>query len=296
MPRTAVVGATGYLGGHAVARLLADGHTVRAIVRSPERAALPPGVETVRGDVTVPTTLQSAFADVDGIVVALNGGSDQVQSQRIEEDGVASIAGAAAASGVQRIVLISGMFAQPAYAASPWEHAKARGERRLLASPVPTTVFRVGFVNETLVRFVRGGRPLVIGRQPHPIRPIAADDIMAAAARAFTLPETANRVYDVAGEQAMTLRQAAAAYAGAVTGRPVATNAAIVMPLGLMRLVDRLILKGTMTRPLGILASMDRHGDVTDTTAWFRDFGTPATPFTSWIAQRRALVMDGAAA
>lgn len=287
MARTAVVGATGYLGGYAVTRLRADGHTVRAVVRSPEKASLPEGVKTVRGDVTAPDTLAAAFADVDGVLLTLNGGSDPERARHIEEDGVANVAAAAEAAGVRRVVLISGMFAQPAYADYPWERSKARGEQLLMASPVPSTVFRVGFINETLAKFILGGRPVIIGKQPHPIHPVAADDIMAAASRAFEMPETANKVYDVAGEQAMTLREATAAYAGTISGEPVAPKAVRVMPLVFMRAINRLFLKGEMTRPLGILDSIDRHGDVTDTTAWFQDFGTPPTPFTGWIALQR---------
>lgn len=287
MARIAVIGATGYLGGYAVTRLRADGHTVRAVVRSPERASLPNGVETVRGDVTAPRTLADAFADVDGVLLTLNGGSDPEQARRIEEHGVANVAAAAEEAGVRRVVLISGMFAQPAYAEYPWEHSKARGEQLLMDSSVASTVFRVGFINETLAKFVPDGRPMLIGKQPHPIRPVAADDIMAAASRAFGMPETANKVYEVAGEQAMMLRQATAAYAGAISGKPVAPKAVRIMPLWFMRAINRLLLKGEMTRPLGVLASMDRHGDVTDTTAWFRDFGTPPTSFARWIAGQR---------
>lgn len=284
MARIAVVGATGYLGGYAVTRLRADGHTVRAVVRSPDRASLPEGVETVRGDVAAPDTLVAAFAGADGVVLTLNGGSDPERVRHVEEDGVANVAAAAETAGVRRVVLISGMFAQPAYADYPWEHSKARGEQLLMASPVASTVFRVGVINETLAKFIRGGRPVLIGKQPHPIRPVAADDIMAAASRAFEMPETANKVYDVAGEQTMTLREATAAYAGAISGKPVAPRAVRVMPLGFMRAINRLFLKGEMTRPLGILASIDRYGDVADTTAWFQDFGIPPTPFTRWIA------------
>lgn len=154
MARIAVIGATGYLGGYALTRLLADGHTVRAIVRSPEKASLPKGVETVRGDVTAPNTLAAVFTDVDGVLLTLNGGSDPERARRIEEDGVANVAAAAEAAGVGRVVLISGMFAQPAYADYPWEHSKARGEQLLMASPVASTVFRVGFINETLAKFI----------------------------------------------------------------------------------------------------------------------------------------------
>ena len=292
MARIAVLGATGYLGGHAVKRLQADGHEVRAVVRVPERASLPDGVEVIRGDVTEPATLGVALGGIDGVLLALNGGSDPIRAAQVEEQGVANVAAAAETAGIGRVVLLSGMFAQPAYAAYPWEQSKARGEQLLMASQVPSTVFRVGFINETLTKFVRRGRTLLIGRQPHSIHPIAADDIVAAASRAFGMPETANRVYDVAGEQAMTLREATAAYASAITGATIAPNAVLVIPLGFMRAVNRLFLKGAMTRPLGILASMGRYGDVTDTTEWFRDFGTPPTPFSQWIEQQRTNITE----
>ncbi|GAB3116675.1 NAD(P)H-binding protein [Janibacter alkaliphilus] len=287
MARIAVLGATGYLGGHAVTRLQADGHEVRAVVRAPERARLPEGVVVVQGDVTEPATLPAALAGTDGVLLALNGGGDVELAVQVEQQGVANVAAAAEAAGIGRVLLISGMFAQPAYAAYPWEQAKARGERMLMDSSVASTVFRVGFINETLASFVRGGRPVLIGRQRHPVRPVAVGDVMAAASTAFGRPDTANQVYDVAGGQEMTLREAAAAYASAITGRSIAPSAVRVLPLWFMRAVNRLFLRGRMTRPLGILTSMDRHGDVTDTTAWFRDFGAPPTPFTQWVAQQR---------
>ncbi len=286
MAKIALFGATGYLGGHAVTRLVADGHKVRAIVRSPEKAELPAEVEVVQGDVTEPSTLPAALKGIDGVLIALNGGHHPERAAQVEELGVAHIASAASAAGVSRIVLLTGMYAQPAFADYPWERSKERGERSLLDGPVPATIFRIGFINETLAKFVRGGRPVIIGRQPHPIRLIAADDIMSAASRAFTIPETGNRVYDVAGEHPMLLREAAAAYASALTGKPFNPDQVRRMPLWFMRTINKLFLKGAMTRELGILASMNRYGDVTDTADWFRDFGVPQTSFEQWIAEQ----------
>ncbi|MEU5845139.1 NAD(P)H-binding protein [Saccharopolyspora shandongensis] len=53
-----VVGATGKVGRHVVAGLLAEGVEVRAMTtRDPAEVALPDGVEVVRGDVTAPDSL-----------------------------------------------------------------------------------------------------------------------------------------------------------------------------------------------------------------------------------------------
>lgn len=295
MARIAVLGATGYLGGHAVTRLLADGHTVRAVVRSPETAQLPAGIEVVQGDVTEPSTLPAALADADGVLLALNGGSDTDRAIAVEETGVANVAAAAQLAGVQQILLLTGMYSQPAYAEHPWEEAKSRGAELLLAGPVPATVFRIGFIDETLPQFVRGGGVTMLGKQALPVRPIAADDIMAAASRAFGLPETAGKTYDVAGTEEMTLREAAVAYASAVTSTPPDEVKVRVMPLPFMRTINRLFMGGRMTRVLGIMGSMDRLGDVTDTTAFFRDLGEPPTSFREWLEKQRRAIADGVA-
>lgn len=68
----AVMGAGGLTGRLCVERLLEVGHSVRAVVRSPEqyRDAFPasPTLEVVRGDVTNTKSLGSAFGQATGII------------------------------------------------------------------------------------------------------------------------------------------------------------------------------------------------------------------------------------
>jgi uncharacterized protein YbjT (DUF2867 family) len=52
-----VTGATGNVGRQVVSQLLSAGNRVRALTRNPDSAALPHGVEVVRGDMTAPETL-----------------------------------------------------------------------------------------------------------------------------------------------------------------------------------------------------------------------------------------------
>jgi uncharacterized protein YbjT (DUF2867 family) len=52
-----VTGATGNVGRWVVAGLLDRGAEVRALVRDPDSAALPPEVELVRGDLSEPEVL-----------------------------------------------------------------------------------------------------------------------------------------------------------------------------------------------------------------------------------------------
>jgi uncharacterized protein YbjT (DUF2867 family) len=65
-----VIGATGRVGRLVVDELLRAGAAVRALTRRPEHAALPPGVEVVAGDLTVPVSLDTAL---EGTVAVFRG-------------------------------------------------------------------------------------------------------------------------------------------------------------------------------------------------------------------------------
>src|SRR5450432_418556 len=54
-----VIGATGRVGRLVVDELLAAGVPVRALTRRPEAAGLPPAVDVVSGDLTVPESLDA---------------------------------------------------------------------------------------------------------------------------------------------------------------------------------------------------------------------------------------------
>ena len=65
MTTVLVTGATGRVGRHVVAGLRAAGVTVRALVRTPELAGFPPGVELIQGDITDVAAVRRAAAGVD---------------------------------------------------------------------------------------------------------------------------------------------------------------------------------------------------------------------------------------
>ncbi|MEU3931059.1 NAD(P)H-binding protein [Streptomyces sp. NPDC029044] len=65
--RILVTGATGTVGRQVVAALLGRGHEVRALTRDAARAAFPPGVEVVEGDLNEPEGLATALEGVTGL-------------------------------------------------------------------------------------------------------------------------------------------------------------------------------------------------------------------------------------
>src|SRR3954447_16497989 len=67
MNRILVIGATGNVGRQVVSQLTAAGTGVRALVRNPETAGLPPQIEVMRGDVTAPETLDGPLDGIDTV-------------------------------------------------------------------------------------------------------------------------------------------------------------------------------------------------------------------------------------
>ena len=67
MNRILVIGSSGNIGREVVDQLTAAGARFRAMTRNPDAAGLPPQVEVVRGDLTVPETLDPCLEDVDTV-------------------------------------------------------------------------------------------------------------------------------------------------------------------------------------------------------------------------------------
>jgi uncharacterized protein YbjT (DUF2867 family) len=65
--RILITGATGNIGGQILSQLPTTGLQVRALVRNPEVAGFPPHIEVLRGDLTLPETLDRCLDGIDTV-------------------------------------------------------------------------------------------------------------------------------------------------------------------------------------------------------------------------------------
>ncbi|MER7793318.1 SDR family oxidoreductase [Streptomyces sp. NPDC097640] len=142
-----VVGATGSIGRLVVAEAIAQGHTTRALVRTPSKAEqLPPQAQIVVGDVTAPYTLPQAVAGVDAIVLALGSdGTGRSGPEGVDYGGVRNILTALGAR-TARIALMTSIGVTTR--TSSYGHLlewKRRSERLVRASGLPYTIVRPGW-------------------------------------------------------------------------------------------------------------------------------------------------------
>lgn len=67
MNRILVIGGTGKIGSRVIEKLAFSATSVRAMVRNPETAILPPQVEIVSGDLTLPDSLNNCLQDAEAV-------------------------------------------------------------------------------------------------------------------------------------------------------------------------------------------------------------------------------------
>ena len=221
MTTVSVFGGTGFLGRRIVRRLAAEGATLRIAVRSPDRAQSVFGaadldrVTVWHSDVRDPASVASAVAGVDAVVNAVSAYVEKpgVTFESVHEQGASTLAQEASAAGVARLVLVSGIGADP-QARSPYIRARGRGElvvRQAFPSATivrPSAMFGPGdALFGTLADIIRL-LPVVplIGGGLTRLQPVYVEDVAEAISRMLADPATAGHTYELAGPDVYTLR------------------------------------------------------------------------------------------
>lgn len=218
-----VVGATGLLGSEVCAKLVANGHTVRAVVRptsDPARAGplQSLGVERVTADLKDGESLQRACRGEDAVVSTASSTFSRQPGDSIEtvdRDGLKNLIDAARREPINRFVLtsFSGQIEEP----SPLRDAKRGAERHLKESGLEFTVLRPSFFMEVwlspAVGFdVANSNATIYGPGTRKISWISYRNVADFAVAALTKPSARNRVIELGGPQPLSPLEVVAAF------------------------------------------------------------------------------------
>jgi uncharacterized protein YbjT (DUF2867 family) len=229
-PKTCLVtGATGYIGGRLVPELLAAGHTVRVMSRSPERLRDHPWadqVEMVRADAGDEEQVAAACAGVDVVyylIHALGGGPSFEETDRRT---ARVMAASAREAGVGRLVYL-GALEPEGEDLSPHLRSRIEVAGILLASGVPTVVLRAavvlgsGSASFEMLRYLTERLPVMVTpRWVHSrIQPIAIRDVLRYLVGCAQLPPSVHRCFDIGGPDVMNYAEMMQRYA-VVAGLP----------------------------------------------------------------------------
>jgi uncharacterized protein YbjT (DUF2867 family) len=199
-----VLGATGGTGRLVVEQALAAGHTVTALVRSPEKLAVrDPNLDVVAGQATDPSAVARVLDRADALISTLGGGGSVIS------DSTRAIVEAAHKAGVSRVVLLSSFLVErdrfnpvtrllTGLAMGSMIKDKSAGEKALRESDLDWTIVYASFLTDE----PGGGHVGVLtekGRWTLSNR-IARADVAAWLLRAATSPETSRRTVSITGQ------------------------------------------------------------------------------------------------
>ena len=209
-----VTGATGYIGGRLVPKLLEAGHAVKVLVRSPDKIAGVPWrdrVDVVESSLDDGGALRQALAGVDVLYYLVHSMAAGAGFEAKEQAMARTAADAAAAAGVARIVYLGGLHPAGVELSTHMRSREAVGQV-FLDSPVDAVVFQAGVVigsgsaSFEMIRHLAETLPLM----PAPswvrnrIEAIAVRDVLYYLVSAASLAGPLNRTFDVGCRQVLT--------------------------------------------------------------------------------------------
>lgn len=295
--RVFLTGGSGFIGARVLEELLAEGHTVRCLLRDPF-VRLPiddPSVERVRGDVTDSRSLRGSMRGCDA-VIHLVGILDEkprrgITFEAVHDVGTRNVVNEALEEGISTFIHMSAngaaQNANSAYQTTKWaaeQHVERAGFNHWTIFR-PSIIFgdpgddRTEFATRLLRQLVRPFPILpVFGDGSYQIQPISVEDVARAFVASLSMPETNRRKYCVAGRVRVTYRNALdiIAYGAGLKPRP-----KLPQPIGLVRAVVQ------MAEPTGLLPISSAQfemliaGNTCDETAFTADFKPTGPQFNA---------------
>lgn len=209
-----VTGATGYIGGRLIPRLLEAGYQVRVLARDPSRLQGRPWlsqVEVIQADALQPESLSPAFAGVTAayyLIHGLQGGGENAERDMLA---ARNFTRAAEEANIERILYL-GELVDPTAKLSPYLRSRHETGYILRQGRVPVTEFRAGMVIGSgsvlfeMVRYLSELQPVFICPSWFfaKAQPIAIRDVLSYLVAALETPESVGKLIEIGGATRLT--------------------------------------------------------------------------------------------
>jgi uncharacterized protein YbjT (DUF2867 family) len=218
-----VTGATGYIGGRLVPKLLEAGYRVRCLVRDPSRLqgrAWLRKVEVVKGDALSPEELLEAMQGVSVAYYLIHGMQGGKVNAERDLQVARNFTQAAEDADLERIIYL-GELVDPTSNLSPYLRARHETGYLLRYGKVPVTEFRAGMVVGSgsvlfeMIRYLTEREPVMICPAWYysQAQPIAIRDVLSYLVGALKTPDSIGRVIEIGGATRLTYADMLLGYA-----------------------------------------------------------------------------------
>ena len=218
-----VTGATGYIGGRLVSRLLEEGYEVRCLVREAARLKRRPWrerIEVVEADV-LEDDLTDALAGCDAAYYLVHGmGASAKGFEDRDRQAAANFGRAAREAGLEHLVYLGGLGNEREGMS---KHLASRQEtgRVLAGFGVPTTEFRAaiivgsGSISFEMIRYLTERLPVMITPRwvDTKVQPIAIRDVLGYLVQAPRRRPEGHHVVEIGGPDVLSYRELMLIYA-----------------------------------------------------------------------------------
>jgi uncharacterized protein YbjT (DUF2867 family) len=242
-----LTGASGFVGCNMLKRLLAEGHSVHALVRDPQKASqivqtapVPGRVEFFPGDVVQGAGLDAAMQGCDAVIhlvgIIVEKGKNTFEA--VHHMGTRHVVEAAKRCGIKRFIQMSALGVR-ADGVAAYQTSKWKGEEEVRHSGIAYCILRPslifgpgdGFVTQMMETMRKAPlfRPVPGSGSPK-FRPIFVDDVTACFAGALTSATATNQTIELGGADELALNDVLAEIARCAGVR----KPAVHVPLPLM--------------------------------------------------------------
>jgi len=281
-----IAGATGFLGQPVVGMLDHFGFPLRLLSRNPDKAAKIFGkqFDIVKGDIADYESLEKAAEGCYGVHINLKGGPRPKDFDRIEHQGTAAIVKAAGKRGVTRITYLSGAsVARDRLWFAPTK-AKYNAEQAIIQGGLEYAIFRATWFMESLPLFVRDNQATVMGKQPHGIHWLAAEDYARMVAGAYLSDEPLNNIFSAWGPEEYTFNKALEMFCSINYPNVKVNN----VPLGVLRFFAAITFSRPLKEVLPLMKYFEKYGELGDPTLTDEILGAPRITLETWSKRFKA--------
>ena len=307
--RVLLTGATGFVGGYVLKKLVSSGYVPVCVVRDSDKFAarteLYPGAEivSVRGDVTSPAAVQKAARQCNQAIhlvgIIMERGENTFG--RVHYEGTKNVVQACKDAGIKRLVHMSALGTRPD-AVSKYHQSKHMAEQCVMQSGLDWTIFRPSLIHgpegelmQLLKTFACSAvLPPVMpyfGKGENRMQPVDVRDVAECFVKVLSNDRTIHRTYELGGPRSYSWKElyqlCKRCIPGAKQWKPL-----VGQPVFVAKLLARTVMKVPM--PIGKLdrlrfdvgqVQMSQEDSVCDITAAERDLDIAFRDFESELTQ-----------